>query len=389
MLHGEVLKEELSKQIARGWMIPMTYSQAVRKFGEKSVAVAALAVIQEKTDQYRVLHDGSNLVQVNNRIHVQDAEQYPSAADVQCAIHFGNLELPILGMSTDVEKAHRQTPVDERDWGLMACSTEQMPARLEGWQILVNTVQTYGMASASSAWATPASMLQRFADYICKLAWIFRFADDFMVIASSCGGRRCTLPVARFMALFAMLNVPCKWSKTRGGFTTDFIGYLFCWENLKGGMTERRATWLSAWAERIATTGSAETRDLKGGLGRMAFSAVLLRHILPFLGPLYGWIAVLPREAVWPLPAAIIVILYWLAAKLKQCTLVELRLPMVKRAASLYKADAKAEGMEVSIGEFESPLPGQSLKQRRWFAYTLDGASAPWAFANKAKHTGS
>ena len=100
------------------------------------------------------------------------------------------MELPILGMSTDVEKAHRQTPVDERDWGLMACSTEQMPARLEGWQILVNTVQTYGMASASSAWATPASMLQRFADYICKLAWIFRFADDSMVIASSCGGRR-------------------------------------------------------------------------------------------------------------------------------------------------------------------------------------------------------
>jgi hypothetical protein len=95
------------------------------------------------------------------------------------------------------------------------------------------------------------------------------------------------------------------------------------------------------------------------------------------------------KRAAWHLPAAIIVILYWLAANLKQCTRVELRLPMVKGAASLYKAYAKAEGMEVSIGEFESPLPGHSLKQCRWFAHTLDGASSPWAFANKAKHTGS
>jgi hypothetical protein len=112
MLHGEVLKEELSKQIARGWMIPMTYSQSVRKFGEKSVAVAALAVIQEKTVQHRVLRDGSNLVQVNNRIHVQEAEQYPSAADVQCAIHFEIWSCPYRGCqqtSKRLTDRHRST----------------------------------------------------------------------------------------------------------------------------------------------------------------------------------------------------------------------------------------------------------------------------------------
>jgi hypothetical protein len=38
------------------------------------------------------------------------------------------------------------------------------------------------------------------------------------------------------MALFSALGVPCKWSKTRGGFKTEFVGYLFTWDSLQGGL---------------------------------------------------------------------------------------------------------------------------------------------------------
>ncbi|CAE8640836.1 unnamed protein product, partial [Polarella glacialis] len=214
-----------------------------------------MAVIEEKPGKYRLLHDGSNLVQVNNRVHVRDGEQL--------------------------------------------------------------------------------------AYYICGLAFIFRFAGDFLTVASSGSGRRCTFQFVRFMTLFSLLGVPNKWAKTKGGFKTEFIGYLFLWDKLLGGLSDRRACWLAAWAERIADAGSAEARDLRGGLGRLSFSAALLRFLLPFLGPLYAWVSILAPGAVWPIPAALVILLRWIAGKLKL---------------------------------------SQTLKQCRWFSYALTVDNAPWAF---------
>jgi hypothetical protein len=381
-LRQGALDKEVENQVLLGWMLEMTLGQAKARFGD-DVTVAAMAVIEEKPGKYRLLHDGSNLVQVNNRVHVRDGEQYPSAADVQSGIHHGDLAPPVLGLSTDVEKAHKQIPMDERDWKWMACSAEPMPEDpkdLDSWRVLVNTMGTYGFNSASSNWACPASILQRLAYYICGLAFIFRFADDFLTVASSGSGRRCTFQFVRFMTLFSLLGVPNKWAKTKGGFKTEFIGYLFLWDKLLGGLSDRRACWLAAWAERIADAGSAEARDLRGGLGRLSFSAALLRFLLPFLGPLYAWVSILAPGAVWPIPAALVILLRWIAGKLKLSTLVSLKLPEVQNGHTLFKADAKAEGDIVVVGGFESPRPGQTLKQCRWFSYALTVDNAPWAF---------
>ncbi|CAE8648411.1 unnamed protein product [Polarella glacialis] len=378
-LHKEVLVREVAKLVARGWMLEMTLKEAKAQLGE-DITVAALALLEEKPGQFRLLHDGSNLVQVNNRIHVRDGEQYPTAADVQAGIHHGDLVQPVLGLSSDVEKAHKQIPMDKRDWKYMACSTEPMPPDKDDWVIHINTQGTYGFSSASWNWAVVASLLQRLAYYVCGLAYIFRFADDYLIVASSGAKRRCTLQIARFMALFAMLRVPNKWAKTKGGFRTDFVGYLFVWDKLLGGLTDRRASWLAAWAERIADAGSAETRDLRGGLGRLSFSAAILRYLLPSLGPLYAWVAILVPGAVWPIPAALVILLRWIAGKLKQSTLVGLKFPLVQCGRTLFKADAKAEGDIVVVGGFENPLPGQTLLQCRWFSFALTVDNAPWAF---------
>ncbi|CAE8609112.1 unnamed protein product [Polarella glacialis] len=135
----------------------------------------------------------------------------------------------------------------------MACSAEPMPQDLDSWPILVNTAGTYGLSSASFNWAVVASLLY----YICSLAYIFRFAEDYLIVASSGSGRRRTFQIARIMALFGLLSVPSKWAKAKGGFKTEFVGYLFVWDKLLGGLTDRRASWLAAWAERIADAGSA------------------------------------------------------------------------------------------------------------------------------------
>ena len=59
----------------------------------------------------------------------------------------------VFGLAFYVSKAHRRVPVDERDWGLQACSL--IPSRrapTDQDEVYVNTVGTYGIGSASYWW---------------------------------------------------------------------------------------------------------------------------------------------------------------------------------------------------------------------------------------------
>ena len=78
--HAELLAD-LEEQQKRGWIVPMTLSEALNRFD--LVSVAPMSVLKEQEDKFRVLYDGSNKVRVNHRIKVVDSEQLPSALDVQ------------------------------------------------------------------------------------------------------------------------------------------------------------------------------------------------------------------------------------------------------------------------------------------------------------------
>ena len=63
-----------------------------------------------------------------------------------------SLQIPILSLVVDIEKAHRRVPLAEQDWGLVACSSQAMPtdaALFEDWLLDVNTVGTFGVGSAA------------------------------------------------------------------------------------------------------------------------------------------------------------------------------------------------------------------------------------------------
>ena len=380
-LHREALLAELKQQEEWGWMIPMTLGAAQARFGV--VSVAPLAVIEEKAGKTRTLHDASNSVRVNHRIKVLDGEQCPSALDVQAAFTSDEeLTGPIMALVVDIEKAHRRVPLAEEDWGHVACSATDMPASKqdqEQWPIFLNTVGTYGVASASWHWARIASLFQRIAYYSCGLAYLFRYADDFMALATNRGKVRFSRPLLRFIVLCNIVGMPLKWEKTRGGMDCEFVGYVFFYDKLLGGISEKRTAWLCQWARKAADDGIVVTRDGKAALGRFAFSASLLRFILPFLGPLYAWFAVLEDGAAWPLPEALIIILRWVADQLEKRHLVPLRLGAPKKLGRFFKADARAEGHEVHVGGFEMRA-GFTLQQCRWFSFSLNPTNAPWAF---------
>jgi hypothetical protein len=380
--HHHVLESELLKQVSRGWLREFTLAEATRRYGK--VTVSSMAVLEEKAGVFRTLTDASNRSQVNRRIRVRDAEQCPTAVDIQMACSAcGGLPQPVLGISTDVEKAHRAVPVAEEDWRHLGCAIQPKPAdpaKLGSWKILLNTVGTYGVGSASWLWARPASLLQRMGYYTCELDCIFRFADDFLLIFSGKSAKRNIRPLVRFMLLCSLLGVPLKWTKTGGGPRTEFVGYLFLWDSLQGGLSDRRAEWLINWAERTAQARAAETRELKGALGRFSFSATLLRFLLPFLGPIYAYVSALEEGSTWPLPPAIIIILRWIAEKLRERQMVGLVLTKPVLAAQTFYADAKAEDGVVVVGGYEA-FVGLPLSHCRWFSYHLTPSCAPWAFS--------
>ena len=184
----------------------------------------------------------------------------------------------------------------------------------------------------------------------------------------------------RFLVFCSLTKMPFRWDKTRGGVQADFVGCFFDWENLVGGLSDKRAAWLVNWARTTAAAGIAVGRDCRAALGRFSFSTTLLRHLLPFLSPIYAWAAVIEDSAAWPLPPALIIILKWLADQVEQRHLVSLVQSTPVRAGLRFKADARAEGDTVIVGGYELPDGCNDLKKVRWFSYRLDTTNAPGAF---------
>ena len=68
--------------------------------------------------------------------------------------------LTTFALTADVSEAHRQVPIDERDWNLLGCQVA------EGQEVYVNTVGTFGVASASYHWSRVASAIGRLSQYL-------------------------------------------------------------------------------------------------------------------------------------------------------------------------------------------------------------------------------
>ena len=384
VVHREVLLAELEDQLKRGWAVETTLGAAQAKYG--TVSISPLAIIEERGGKYRTLFDATRKVQVNHRIRVRDGEQCPSALDIQACVSADNLLVrPVLALVVDIEKAHQQVPLAEEDWRHIACSPDpkpESPEELLNWRIYLKTVGTYGVSSASWQWCRVGSLFQRLAYYICRLSYLFRFADDYMLVASNLRSGRFTRQILRFVILVGILDIPLKWPKTRGGLSAEFVGYIFEWESFRGGLSERRCSWICGWCRKMAADRMAVGRELRGGLGRISFSAVLWRYLLPYLGPFYSWISVIDNSAAWPLPTALIILLLWIADEVEKNPLVTLRHLKPMGLGRFFKGDAKAEGLEVCVGGFEA-VPGLPLDKCRWFSVRLTPESTPWAYVKE------
>ena len=122
-------------------------------------------------------------------------------------------------LSADVSEAHRQFLVHPDDWHPLGCQVSP------GGDVFVNTVGTFGIASASHYWSRVAAAIGRLVQYLSaytSTSWHMLVADDYLLES---GGPEYRIGLLFFFILCAVVGVPLSWHKTCGGGTLVWVGF--------------------------------------------------------------------------------------------------------------------------------------------------------------------
>jgi hypothetical protein len=173
---------------------------------------------KDEGDKIRTIHDAT-ANHVNDRIRANQQEKTtaPTINDWQHAAavdHFEGRPPPLL-LKADVSKAHRRIKIIRKHWRFITAKV--------GDDIFINTVGTYGVASAQYYWGRLAALLLRLLAAIYpKRTWMLVYVDDFLFLLDP---TTATLDTALLLALLAAFGCPMSWHKTQLGHKLTWLGY--------------------------------------------------------------------------------------------------------------------------------------------------------------------
>ena len=165
--HAKALKEKIAEDLKSGRLIKMSFAEAKAKYGDK-LLIGALGMVDEGNDRYRLIHDGTHRILVNNRIRPRDLVAFPLIQDIAVELaEIQDTKTSHICFIWDFKGAHRIVAVTEDDWGLQACMVEgegrQKPS--DDDEVLLNTVGTFGISSAGYWWGRLAAAIVRAIHY--------------------------------------------------------------------------------------------------------------------------------------------------------------------------------------------------------------------------------
>ena len=365
------LQAQFEEERALGMCFDVTLADAQQSYPSDSLRLASLAAMDKGDSTFRVLHDGTHGVRVNNDTQPRDQTRMPSAGELRRVLeHARSIGGLHFSLQSDVHKAHRRFKNAQRDWGYQACQV------FEG-TVWLNRVGTFGVGTACYWWARLAACLARAGLTVTDFEelWQLLFADDVLWIAA---GPNFVDLILSCLFTWTLFGTPFKWVKCRGGLQQDWLGYWLDLETFSLGISAKRADWLIKWINEVLTAGSVLVRTFVEALGRFGFAAGVLEWDRPFLGPLYSWAAALPMSTYLRLPVLITLILEYLrdrlvrGARALRCW----RLP--NEAPLLFMADAKAEDDRVVIGGWCCADGGP--RDARWFSLEFRACDWPELF---------
>ena len=409
--HAATVNRQFEAEESEGLMMRMTLREAIARFGD-SLLITATGAIEKKgrEGEVRVIFDASRGVLVNLGIRVRDQVKCPASGDAKVVLREIHGEGGThIALVYDVSKAHRRVPVLEEEWGRQACqvrgtaasasknrqrmadanSAEGKPTRVVlkasefteeelDQSVWVNTVGTFGVASAGYWWGRAGAAVMRLAHYLQgrdRALWLLLYSDDSWATAQ---GEQVDRNLLLHLLVLGVLGTPLAWHKLKAGHVLEWIGYAVDVARFQIGITEKRVHWAIRWIEDKVREGSVRLGELREGLGRLQFVAGPLEHLRPFLGPLYAWASAGHKFARPRLPVMIRLVLEFLAKELAAGGMISCATG-IEDIGEVFRLDAKAEGDTVAIGGWRCSDVSKT-KDAVWFAVSLNRRNAPWAF---------
>ena len=362
----EQIEKQFEDEIRLGSMIKLDPDEAVHRYGSK-LAVASLGAVPKPDKTVRVVFDATHGQHINDSIRVRDQQAYPTGADLKAALE--SLPFATFSLSGDVSRAHRLIRVRETDWPRQSCRARK------GGKIFVNTVGTFGVASASYWWFRMLAGIGRLLYYAHGKdeTTLLSYVDDLLWLTQSADG---LVRIVASILLLTILGMPFAWHKFSGGKEHDWIGFALCVPSRTIGISPSRSDWIVNWIRKVRADGMVRIADLRSVLGRLSFAFSVIPLLRPFLGPIYAWTSATQALHTLRLPKAIELILSFLQACLEQ----GMRRVSVGRqlgpVAELFRTDARAQGSELWVGGWccaDDPDP----KKCRWFSEKIDHLKFP------------
>ena len=374
------IARQVKEEVEKGTIMVMSHEQAKEEFKGR-LAIAALGAVPKElgTTKVRLIHDGSYSVDVNRRIRVRDQMRFPLIDDASAVMMEAEEDCrtgPGIRFSViyDIARAHKLIPVVRKDWGLQAF---RLPGDDSG-QVYVHTRGTFGIASAAYWWGRCAACVVRLAHRLGGKAFgilHLLYADDGWAVAT---GSDFWLKLLYWMFVLDLLEVPISWHKVGGGASVSWIGYELDLHHYRLGINEKKQRWILNWVEEKISKGGIVGRDLRSALGRLSFVAGALRHVRPFLAPLFAWCSSLAPGTFSPFPPAVVTLLQFIGDEVRRRPMRRAR-RVEPSKMDCFRVDASASGDTIRIGGWES-WGGISHRKARWFSIELTRKTAPWAY---------
>ena len=345
-----------------------------RRYGSK-LLTAAIGAIEKSDGSFRVIHDATHGVQVNQRIQQRDQVRSPGLAEANTIMRQARkLGTSVLGLKGGVSKAHRRCRVREQDHCYQVC-------QLRPETLWLNLLGPSGSVRTASYWWS------RLEAHGGGGAWSSLPTARALELAAGLRGRP---PLAlgrrrRPVELAAVRLVP---HHLRHAFLLDEVQrqahhWAIGWARGRSRpafMSESRARWLIGWIDSVLAEGSVLVGSFSEALGRLGFAAGALPCFRPFLGPLYTWSSAVPGGAFVEVPVMIKITLRYLKKQISNGYFMtdcgEAELVEVDDS----RADAQAEGEDVAMvgRECRNDTPPESA---RWWYLRINRKDHPWVYA--------
>ena len=315
----------------------------------------------------RVLFDGTHGLSLNTRTRIRDQERSPVASDLKHTMRKkAALDEATFALTADVSEAHRQIPIHPCDWRRLHQYCRYV------WCSVCLLLSVAGVGCAGTTYTV--SCLEQSAHL------------------AHGGGRR--LPpggqeyrtaLIAFFVLCSTVIVPLSWAKTAGGDT--WVGFELLHQSRLLGVSQRRAEWFVKWAREVAAAETVHMTRFEEVLGRTIHVVGALEVERPFLGPLWRYMSLHPRNSVQKIPGYFRFFLRYLADQV--ATSRHYHCAVELHASTLApRVDAQASSTRTGFGGwFPAAAPdgkiGVSIS--RWFSLEIRQEEWPWLYAKRRK----